>query len=433
MTERGGEPWIILDDDPTGTQSVAGVPVLLDWDAELIAGAARSGAAAVYLLTNSRAYPPERARELVHGAALAAVAALGRPPLLLRGDSTLRAHLLEEYLAVRDAAFAGRTPPLLLVPTLPAAGRVTIGGVHMLERDGARIPLHETEYARDESFRYGDARLLQWADDRSGGFFARGRGREIHLDVLRAGSPDVVAGALRDLGQSGNPVVCAPDAETVEDLVVVAEGLRRALAAGVEVVVRSAPTFAAVIAGALATSYAPPPAAPDGLLVLCGSYVPLTTRQLAVLSRLHPDALVEVDVLALASAEPEREIRRAAADAGHRLARSRLAVVATPRKRLAGTCSLEAGERIAANLTRIAREIEPRPSVVLAKGGITSAVTARFGLGARSAEVIGPLVDGVSLWRLAASDGRAVSYVVFPGNVGTDETLVALVDRILRA
>src|SRR5206468_11139000 len=103
-----------------------------------------------------------------------------------RGDSTLQAHLLEEYLAVRDVAFPGRTPPLLLVPALPYAGRITVGGVHLLERDGRRIPLHETEFAADPSFAYDDARLLQWAEDRSGGLFARAAGREIHLDELRS-------------------------------------------------------------------------------------------------------------------------------------------------------------------------------------------------------------------------------------------------------
>ena len=62
--------------------------------------------------------------------------------------------------------------PLLLVPALPASGRVTVGGVHMLERDGARVPLHETEYARDGALSYSSADLAAWADERSGGQLA---------------------------------------------------------------------------------------------------------------------------------------------------------------------------------------------------------------------------------------------------------------------
>src|SRR5205807_3565875 len=163
------------------------------------------GPRAIHLLTNSRASPPRRAQEIVQAAAAAAVAALGRPRLALRGDSTLRAHLLEEYLAVCDAAFAGRRPPLLLVPALPhpLAGRITVDGVHLIARDGVRTPLHETEFAGDPTFAYGDARLLQWAEDRSGGFFPRRHGRELRLARLRAEGAAAVAEALLGLAAEG--------------------------------------------------------------------------------------------------------------------------------------------------------------------------------------------------------------------------------------
>jgi uncharacterized protein YgbK (DUF1537 family) len=227
-------PLVVLDDDPTGTQSVSGVRVLFEWGDPSLIEAALVGRPAVHLLTNSRAYPPERAYEIVAGAARAAVAGLGRPRLVLRGDSTLRAHLLEEYRAVRDVVSPGSAPPLLLVPALPAAGRVTVGGVHLIERDGIRTPLHETEYARDPSFGYRDAGLLAWAEERSGGFFPRAAGRELGLETLRREGPGAVADALVALAGRGAPAVCAPDAETVGDLELVADGLRLAERAGVE-------------------------------------------------------------------------------------------------------------------------------------------------------------------------------------------------------
>src|SRR5262249_14771678 len=151
---------VVLDDDPTGTQAVAGGPVLFEWQAPLIADAAARGA--VHVLTNSRAYPPERAREIVREAAAATGEAVPDPRLLLRGAPTLRAHLVEESLGLCEGAHGGRRLPLLLVPALPAAGRVTVGGVHLIERDGARVPLHETEYARDPSFSYSSSRLVEW-------------------------------------------------------------------------------------------------------------------------------------------------------------------------------------------------------------------------------------------------------------------------------
>ena len=239
-------------------------------------------------------------------------------PILLRGDSTLRAHLLAEYLGLRDAAAGGRDVPMLLVPALPAAGRITIDGVHLVEQAGQRIPLHDTAYARDPSFAYAEARLVQWADDRSGGYFDRTAGVEIASDELRAE------------GHAGNT----------------------------------------------ATDHVAPPSTASGLLVVCGSYVATSTRQLAKLVAARPGALIEVDVLALAGPEPEAEIERAAHAAQTRLAATGLAIVATPRDRPAETASLHAGQRIARSLARVLLAIDPYPGVVLAKGGITSHVTA---------------------------------------------------------
>jgi uncharacterized protein YgbK (DUF1537 family) len=432
MTGQDGAPLVVLDDDPTGTQAVANVPVLLDWSPELVAAAARPAPSALHLLTNSRAYPPAEARRTVRGAAEAAVAGLGSPRLALRGDSTLRAHLLEEYLGLCDAAHPGSTPPLLLVPALPAAGRVTVGGVHLLERDGVRTPLHETEYAADPSFAYTDARLLRWADERSGGFFARARGREIPLERLRTEGPAALESALLELAEAGAPAACAPDAESLDDLELIAEGLRGAEARGAAIVLRSAPTFVGVLAGNLARQRVDPPSRDGGLLVVCGSWVPASTRQLAALLEAHPGTLVEADVEALASSEPGTEIARAATEASRLLQERALAVLATPRVRPAGTETFEAGQRIALNLARTAGAVEGA-GLVVAKGGITAHVTARDGLRAHGGLVLGPLVDGVALWRLSTGEGRLLPYVVFPGNVGGDGTLREVVDLLLAA
>lgn len=423
-------PLAVLDDDPTGTQSVAGVRVLFEWDEPGLVRRALGERPAVYLLTNSRALPPERAQDVVGHAAGAAAEALGPVRIVLRGDSTLRAHLLEEYRAVSESVYDGATPPLLLVPALPAAGRVTAGGVHMIERGGTRTPLHETEYAADPSFGYRDARLLQWAEDRSGGFFRCTRGREVMLDRLRSEGPDAVAAALLELGASDKPSVCAPDAETVADLELVAEGLRQAEAAGLDVVVRSAPTFAGVLGRCLATEAARVPKHHGGLLVVCGSYVPLTTQQLRRLLDERPGALVEVDVLALASDNADAELARAAAATDALLVDGGFAVLSTPRERPAPTRTLAAGAQIAENLARILPRLDHSPGIVLAKGGITSAVTAHVGLRATGAEVLGPLVPGVALWRVE-SLGRTTPYVVFPGNVGDERTLAGVVSLLL--
>src|SRR3954452_2392232 len=132
---------VVLDDDPTGTQLVHDVPVALQLDRATIAAAIAEGDTVVHVLTNARAHPPAKAYELVHRAALTALDIAPGAQLVARGDSTLRGHVWEEYRAIRDAATPGAWPPLLLVPALPSAGRITVDGVHLLERDGERTPL----------------------------------------------------------------------------------------------------------------------------------------------------------------------------------------------------------------------------------------------------------------------------------------------------
>ncbi len=421
----------MLDDDPTGVQTLAGIRVLLAWDAAKVV-AALAGRPSVHLITNSRALSPAAAGALVADAARLVLESVPDAHLVLRGDSTLRGHLREEYEAVRGAAAPDAWPVLVLVPALPSAGRVTRGGVHLVERDGASIPLDETEYARDGVFSYSTARLLGWAEERSAGLFAAANGREIHLDELRRRGASAVADALRELASDGRPAVLAPDAVNADDLALIAEGYATAIRAGVSALVRCAPAFAGVLAGTTAPRLVDPPRSSEGgVLLVCGSYVPATTRQLGAIAAARPGTLVEVDADALAGPEAEVEIARAAATATAMLRRERFAAIATPRTRSEQTSSLAAGQRVAAGLARIAGLVEPRPPVIIAKGGITSAVTLHTGLRVDVADVVGPVLPGVSLWHAEAGQ-RPLDYLVVPGNVGDDDLLVRLLDVVLR-
>lgn len=421
-------PLVVIEDDPTGVQASRDVPIALEPSTAAIRAALARRPDVIHVLTNSRALDApaaydrtaaavDRVRELAPGARF-----------VLRGDSTLRAHLAPEYRALRDRL--GLTaPPLLLVPALPAAGRVTIGGIHHLVTNGRRVPVSETEFARDEAFGYASARLVEWAEERSEGLFAASDGIELGLDRLRGpGGAEALADALAGLATLGRPAVCAPDAETIDDLELISAGLRRAHAAGVPVVVRCAPAFAAVLSGAAATEPVAPPSSAR-CLVVCGSYTAAATRQLEVLSERFPGPVVELDAACLADDDAARlHAARAAARVDERLRGARLAVLTTPRRHEHGSQQLRA--RMATALAQAVAQLPPRADVVIAKGGITSATIAHDGLGAAWADVRGPVGAGVSLWRLPA-DARAEDYIVVPGNVGADDTLAALVQDVL--
>jgi uncharacterized protein YgbK (DUF1537 family) len=428
------EPLFVVDDDPTGAQSQARVPLLLSWPSELVEAALSERPAALHMLTNSRALGEDAAYAIVRDAAEAAGAASSEPRLVLRGDSTLRAHLLPEYAGVRDALTPGEMPPLLLVPALPAAGRVTIDGHHLLERDGRRTPLEQTEFATDDSFAYDSARLLEWAEERSKGYFEAIDGTEIGLAAIRSEiGAELVRDALLQAAAAPRPAVVVPDAETEADLAVIADGLRQAWKKEAAIVVRCGPAFASALSGAGATELEPLPSVGRGLLVIVGSHVPVSSAQLSKLTERHPGSLVEIDAAALAG--PEEAAAAAVASAVERsralLDEERLAIVATSRAVVPEAANLEAGMRIARGLAGVVERLRDHVGVLLSKGGSTSAINVRDGLHAECVEIVGPVSPGISLWSVPREEGGACSVIVFPGNVGDVDTLAELVDRMM--
>jgi uncharacterized protein YgbK (DUF1537 family) len=421
---------VVLDDDPTGVQAVRDVPVVLQWSPQVLARAAQAQRPSIHVMTNIRSLSPAEAEARTFEAASAAREALPGARLMLRGDSTLRGHVHEEYRAVRHAAYPQRAPVLLVVPALPAAGRVTRGGVHLLVSDGTGRPLHETEYARDGGFAYQSSRLLEWVEERTGGELAGSDGSELPLVELRLRGAEAVCDAIKRAATSGRPAACAPDAESIEDLQAIAEGLRLAERAGVEVLVRSAPTFAGVLAGTLANGLIDPPRAnSEGVLIVCGSYVSGTTRQLDHLRVALGVEPIEANVHALVSDDPGPEVRRLARLTSDQLRHRGIALLSTPRQRPAELVDLTAGEQIAGGLADVVSALERLPGVLIAKGGITSHILLERGLRAGEARVAGPIAAGVSLWHVDAGT-QPIAYVVFPGNVGGAEHLTHVVQLV---
>lgn len=399
---------VVLDDDPTGTQSARDVPVLLDPEAELtqVPGADD----AVYVLTNTRAMEEDEAVVLLRRVRARIDATGVRAEYVLRGDSTLRGHVFAE-----SDVFAGDV--LLFVPAFPAGGRTTVDGVHYVTVDGRRRVAADTEFAADPVFGYRARTLPGWVRE-IGGRDAY----PVGLAALRADGPDAVARALC-AAPAGTVVV--PDAETDNDLAVISAGLDRARAAGRRVTLRCAAPLAAMRAGRHTVRSVSPPARcrTGGTLVVCGSHTDASSRQLAALSRDLKTPVHTVSTTAALS-DPDREGARLAATLGAELARGAAAIVASERTRRAEHGDLRHGARVMRALCGAVAPNAGRLAAVIAKGGITSAEVARHGLGARTARVVGPLLPGIAVWEVPVPAGAPIPYAVVPGNVGGERTLV---------
>ncbi|OLT17051.1 hypothetical protein BJF78_36710 [Pseudonocardia sp. CNS-139] len=169
-----------------------------------------------------------------------------------------------------------------------------------------------------------------------------------------------------------------------------------------------------------------------------GSHVALTTRQLDRLRAAGGIAELELDVPTLL--DPDRAAAHVAdtverAVAGLRDGAADL-VVTTSRTLVTGAdgaASLAIARTVSAALVAVVRGTvaRVRPAFVLGKGGITSSDTATGGLGVTRAWSRGTLLPGVvSVWEPVAGPAQGVPYVVFAGNVGDDDGLLAAVRRL---
>lgn len=442
--EREARVLVVLDDDPTGTQSVAGLPVLTAWEPDDFAWALGTGAPAVYVLTNTRSLPPPEAaavnREVVRGALAAAQGR--RITFVSRSDSTLRGHFPLEPDTVADEvdAATGGTDLIdgvVLVPAFPEAGRITLAGTHYLRgADGALVPVAATEFARDGSFGYSHSHLPAWVEEKTSGRVAAADVLVLDLATIRSG-PDAVASALA--GIADRRVVVA-DSVSDSDLRALASGLAEAERRGTNLLYRVGPPFVRARIGqeARAPLTALEVFGADGRssggLVVVGSHVSVTTRQLARLVELRPDmAVVQLDVPRLlddeaAGVEIDRAVERvvAALVSGD-------AVLQTSRTLVTGGKpeeNLRIARRVSAALVQVVERAAAtcHPRFVIGKGGITSSDIAVHALRIRHGEIVGPMLPGIiSLWRAVDGPFAEMPYVVFAGNVGDDDALEAVV------
>ncbi|UYO97828.1 hypothetical protein OED01_03665 [Microbacterium sp. M28] len=432
---------VVLDDDPTGTQSVAHLPVLTRWEREDLDGAFATGAAAVYVLTNTRSLDEDTAarrnREVV-AVALAAAEAAGRQVTFVsRSDSTLRGHfpLETDVLAAAIAAHGAKAPELtLLVPAFPEAGRITIDSVHYWVVDGEATPVGETPFAKDASFGFSSSDLRDWVAEKTDGRIPAGEVAALTIGIIRSGV-DAVTSFLRDLPTG---TVVAVDVVEESDMRVVALALNALGDRGV--LLRVGPPY---VRAHIGQEIARPVDAADipfahhrGGLVVVGSHVPLTTQQLDELRRARPGtATVELDVRSLIDDRREAHLDARSRTVAEAL-ESGTVIVHTTRELVTGAtgdASLEIARQVSSGVVELVRrvlEIAP-PRFVIAKGGITSSDVASEALEIRRATVLGPMLPGiVSLWQPETGPAVGIPYIVFAGNVGVADSLARVVSTL---
>ena len=236
---RSQRKLVVIDDDPTGTQTVHDIELFTTWNRHMLAEALQNEPRLFYLLTNSRSMPERDAVELNKETAQQLAAASEETKtgfvVISRSDSTLRGHYPAEIQALeRGFTFSGGESfdGHLLVPAFFEGGRYTIHDTHYVATPIATSdtlqPASETSFARDSVFGYKTAYLPAWIEAKSGGHWKAHQVMCIGLEVIRQGGPEAVASKLQTVAGS-IPVVI--NAAGYGDLAVIVLGLLWAEAA----------------------------------------------------------------------------------------------------------------------------------------------------------------------------------------------------------
>ncbi|MDB9515481.1 four-carbon acid sugar kinase family protein [Roseofilum reptotaenium CS-1145] len=430
---------IVLDDDPTGSQTVHSCLLLMQWDVETLRFGLTDDSPIVFILTNTRALTPEEAQQVtleVCQNLKQAIAAEQIENFLVvsRSDSTLRGHYPIETDAI--ASELGPFDAHFLIPAFFEGGRITRDSIHYLMIDGTPTPVHETEFAKDSVFGYSHSYLPDYVAQKTQGQISSDRVQRFLLEDIREGSFD----RLMTLSNNQCGVV---DAEHQVDLDWFAGDLLRASSHGKRFLLRSA--------ASILTSLAQLPSQPvmaehmnqyvrEGKpgIILVGSHVQKTTEQLSQLLEEPEISGIEVDVSHLLKNDPNSQedlIESILSQVQDIHSQGITPVIYTSRQELTFPtiqARLDFGKQVSHVLMSVVQNLPEDIGYLISKGGITSNDVLSHGLALRSARLLGQILPGCSIVRTPIDHPRFpnLPVVLFPGNVGDRHGLATVYQRL---
>lgn len=439
--------WIVLDDDPTGIQTVNGVSVYTDWSEESLQQGFKEERPLFFILTNSRGMT-EKETIAIHTEIAERTVKISKETgipfqIISRGDSTLRGHYPTETEVLKNTIERNGGPSFdgeILCPFFPQGGRYTLDDIHYVCTENEWIPAAETEFAKDKTFGYENSHLGRWVEEKTGGRFPASEQISISLSELREGDTEKIAEKIKAVTGFRKILV---NALCYEDLDVFAAALFLALKDGKHFLYRTAATFPEVMGGVKQRPLLTAEELRDGEntnggLIVVGSHVKKTTEQLKCLLTLK--GIRELPFASSLVLDPEafkKERERVQAELERRLSAGETVVVYTERTLLLPETenpedALRLSLQISDAVTDFVRRLRVRPRFIIAKGGITSSEIGVKGLEVKRAEAAGQILPGIPVWKTGSeSHFPGLPYVIFPGNVGKEDSLKTAVEKLM--
>lgn len=445
--ENSSRKIIVLDDDPTGVQTVHDVSVYTDWSMESLRSGFAESKKMFFILTNSRGFTVEQTTEAhleIAANVDAAAKEAGMEYLIIsRGDSTLRGHYpLETDLLrkVQEERSGWKVDGEILCPFFAEGGRFTVDNIHYVRYGEELVPAGQTEFAKDKTFGYTESNLCKYIEEKTGGSYRADSVTCITLEDLREMKLDEITKALMAVTDFNKIVVNAIEAQDVKVFCI---ALYRAMARGKHFMFRTAAAFVKAV-GNISDK---PLLTREGMvtlknhaggIIVVGSHTQKTTSQLEELKKVEGIRFIEMNSdLVLQEGALEQEVERILAVSEACISKGTTVAVYTKRQLLevkddTKEAALVRSVRISDAVQSLVGKLNVTPAFVVAKGGITSSDVGTKALLVKRANVLGQIRPGIPVWQTGEeSRFPGTPYVIFPGNVGEVETLREAVEILI--
>ncbi|MCC8060890.1 MAG: hydroxyacid dehydrogenase [Clostridiales bacterium] len=438
---------VVLDDDPTGVQTVHDIFVYTNWEKETIRQAFDEEGSLFYIMTNSRGFTVEQTTK-AHNEISAVVDEVAKETgkeyiFISRSDSTLRGHypLETELLKANYEKNTGKKiDGEILCPFFKGGGRFTIDNVHYVKYGNELVPANETEFAKDRTFGYTAATMPEYVEEKTKGAYKAADVTGISLEDIHNMDVDKIEAILMGVKDFNKIIVNAVD---YVDLKVFCTALYRAMAKGKVFMFRTAAAIVKVMGGVtdqplLTRAQMVVNETENGGIIVVGSHTDKTTKQVEELKKLSDIEFIELDAtLVRDDAAFEAEVQRCLDKEEACIRTGKTVCCYTTRALItADTGDKEDELRLSVKISDAVQSLVGRlditPSFVIAKGGITSSDVGTKALAVRKANVLGQIKPGIPVWQTGSESKFPLTpYVIFPGNVGEIETLREAVEVLI--
>lgn len=445
--QKSTKKIVVLDDDPTGVQTVHDISVYTNWEKESILQGFEEENNLFYVLTNSRGFTVEQTTKAHHEIAEVVnevAKETGKEYIYIsRSDSTLRGHYpLETSLLKADyEKYTGKTVDgEIMCPFFKEGGRFTIDNIHYVKYGDELVPANETEFAKDKTFGYTALTMPEYIEEKTKGEYKAEDVVCISLEDIHNMDFDKIEAQLMNVTDFKKIIVNAVD---YVDVKVFCVALYRAMAKGKVFMFRTAAAIVKVMGAVtdqplLTRKQMVVNESENGGIIVVGSHTEKTTKQVESLKELKDVEFIELDATLVKDEEAfAKEVERCLAEEEKCIKAGKSVCCYTTRALITADTGdkedeLRLSVRISDAVQSLVGRLSVTPAFVIAKGGITSSDVGTKALAVRKANVLGQIKPGIPVWQTGDESRFPLTpYVIFPGNVGEVTTLKEAVEVLM--